>query len=208
MDPSPHPDLTWLRPPGNQHLVEEVRREVIGSISYRPFEGDRRVFVIEAADAMAEESQNALLKTLEEPPGYAHMILITAEPAALLDTVLSRCTAIRFAPLPPESLQRRLAAELPGQRRGRARGAGAARRRRPGPSPPARLADRPATARLLGELRPRGALRSARRAAVGRPDQACRRERQAAGLGRRRRRLRARRGVRQGPRRHPGQARG
>ncbi len=115
LDPSPHPDLTWLRPPGNQHLVEEVRREVIGAISYRPFEGERRVFVIEAADAMAEESQNALLKTLEEPPGYAHLILITAEPAALLDTVLSRCAAIRFAPLPPESLQRRLAAELPGR---------------------------------------------------------------------------------------------
>jgi DNA polymerase-3 subunit delta' len=63
-DPSPHPDLAWLRPPGNQHLVEDVRREVIGSVSYRPFEGERRVFVVEAADAMAEESQNALLKTL------------------------------------------------------------------------------------------------------------------------------------------------
>jgi DNA polymerase III subunit delta' len=112
-DPSPHPDLTWLRPPGNQHLVEDVRREVIAAVAYRPFEGGRRVFVIEAADAMAEESQNALLKTLEEPPGYAHLILITAEPAALLETVRSRCAAVRFAPLPPESLERRLAAELP-----------------------------------------------------------------------------------------------
>ena len=113
-DPSPHPDLTWLRPPGNQHLVEDVRRDVIGAVAYRPFEAARRVFVIEAADAMAEESQNALLKTLEEPPGYAHLILITAEPAALLETVRSRCSPIAFAPLPPESLQRRLAAELPG----------------------------------------------------------------------------------------------
>jgi DNA polymerase-3 subunit delta' len=113
-DPSPHPDLNWLRPPGNQHLVEDVRRDVIGAVAYRPFEGGRRVFVIEAADAMAEESQNALLKTLEEPPGYAHLILITAEPASLLETVRSRCIAIPFAPLPPESLQRRLAADLPG----------------------------------------------------------------------------------------------
>jgi len=113
-DPSPHPDLTWLRPAGSQHLVEDVRREVIGAVAYRPFEGERRVFVIEAADAMAEESQNALLKTLEEPPGYAHLVLITAEPAALLETVRSRCTAISFAPLPPQSLQRRLAADLPG----------------------------------------------------------------------------------------------
>ena len=114
-DPSPHPDLTWLVPPGNQHLVEDVRREVIGAVAYRPFEGDRRVFVIAAADAMAEESQNALLKTLEEPPDYAHLILITAEPASLLETVRSRLAAITFQPLPPASLERRLAVELPGR---------------------------------------------------------------------------------------------
>jgi DNA polymerase-3 subunit delta' len=112
-DPSPHPDLTWLRPPGNQHLVEDVRRELIGAVAYRPFEGERRVFVVEAADAMAEESQNALLKTLEEPPAYAHLLLVTAEPAALLDTVRSRCAPVAFAPLAPAALERRLAAELP-----------------------------------------------------------------------------------------------
>ncbi|MEO7197412.1 MAG: AAA family ATPase [Solirubrobacterales bacterium] len=113
-DPSPHPDLTWLRPPGNQHLVDEVRREIIASVPYRPFEAGRRVFVIEAADAMAEESQNALLKTLEEPPDYAHLILITTEPSALLETVRSRCQRIDFAPLAPAVLAGRLADELPG----------------------------------------------------------------------------------------------
>jgi len=113
-DPSPHPDLSWLRPPGNQHLVDDVRRDVIAAVAYRPFEGERRAFVIESAEAMAEESQNALLKTLEEPPPYAHLILITAEPAALLDTVRSRCQEVVFAPLAPEAAERRLAAELPG----------------------------------------------------------------------------------------------
>ena len=111
---SPHPDLVWLRPPGNQHLVEDVRRDVIANVSYRPFEGERRVFVVEVADAMAEESQNALLKTLEEPPSYAHLILITAEPAALLDTVLSRCQRVEFAPLSAAAMERELAAALPG----------------------------------------------------------------------------------------------
>ena len=62
---------------------------------------------------MAEESQNALLKTLEEPPGYAHLILITSEPGALLETVRSRLAEVRFAALPLESVERRLAAELP-----------------------------------------------------------------------------------------------
>lgn len=108
-DPSPHPDLVWLRPAGTQHLVDEVRERVIAAAFYRPFEGDRRVFVIEAADAMAEESQNALLKTLEEPASFAHVILISAEPAALLETVRSRCQRIRFARLGPQQVEARLA---------------------------------------------------------------------------------------------------
>lgn len=111
-DPSPHPDLAWLRPPGNQHLVDEVRERVIGAVSYRPFEGGRRLFVIEDADAMAEESQNALLKTLEEPPSYAHLVLVSSEPAGLLETVRSRCREIRFTPLPRAAVERRLGAEL------------------------------------------------------------------------------------------------
>jgi DNA polymerase-3 subunit delta' len=121
-DPSPHPDLVWLRPPGAQHLVETVRDRVIAAAAYRPFEGRRRVFVIEAAEAMAEESQNALLKTLEEPPPFAHLILITAEPQALLETVRSRCRPVRFGRLAPEAVEARLGADGdPAERRAAAR---------------------------------------------------------------------------------------
>jgi DNA polymerase-3 subunit delta' len=124
-DPSPHPDLVWLRPVGTQHLVDEVRERVIGAAAYRPFEGERRVFVIDAADAMAEESQNALLKTLEEPAPYAHILLVSAEPQALLETVRSRCQVVRFARLGPQQLEARLVAQLPdvdeAQRRAAAR---------------------------------------------------------------------------------------
>ena len=98
-DPSPHPDLVWIAPRGTQHLVDEVRQRVITASAYRPFEGERRVFVIEAADAMADESQNALLKTLEEPGDFVHLLLISAEPELLLDTVRSRCQEVRFRPL-------------------------------------------------------------------------------------------------------------
>ena len=108
-DPSPHPDLAWLRPPGAQHLVDEVRERVIEAAPYRPFEGERRVFVIDEADAMAEESQNALLKTLEEPAAFAHLILISSQPTALLDTVRSRCREIAFAALGPDAVEARLA---------------------------------------------------------------------------------------------------
>ena len=113
IDPSPHPDLVWLTPRGAQHLVEEVRERVIRAASYRPFEGEKRVFVVEAAEAMRDESQNALLKTLEEPPDFVHLILLTSEPAALLETIASRCQPIDFAPLPIAALEASLEARDP-----------------------------------------------------------------------------------------------
>ena len=105
LDPSPHPDLVWLAPAGAQHMVEEVRERVIRAAAYRPFEGGKRVFVVEAAEALRDESQNALLKTLEEPPQFVHLILVT---------VASRCQAIEFAPLRAEVLEAELATEPTG----------------------------------------------------------------------------------------------
>jgi DNA polymerase III subunit delta' len=113
LDPSPHPDLVWLAPQGAQHMVEEVRERVIRAAAYRPFEGGRRVFVIEAAEALRDESQNALLKTLEEPPAYVHLILLTAEPAALLETIASRCQPVEFSPLPVEAVEAALSGDNP-----------------------------------------------------------------------------------------------
>ncbi|HEY8501387.1 MAG TPA: hypothetical protein VIL21_01770 [Solirubrobacterales bacterium] len=113
LDPSPHPDLVWLAPTGAQHMVEEVRERVIRASAYRPFEGGKRVFVVEAAEAMRDESQNALLKTLEEPPGFVHLILLSSEGEGLLETVASRCQPIEFAPLPAEVLEEELAGEGP-----------------------------------------------------------------------------------------------
>ncbi len=63
---------------------------------------------------MAEESQNALLKTLEEPAPFAHILLVSSQPSALLETVRSRCQTIGFAALSPEAIAERLAAENPG----------------------------------------------------------------------------------------------
>ena len=110
LDPSPHPDLVWIAPRGAQHLVEEVRERVIRAAAYKPFEGGSRVFVIEAAEAMRDESQNAMLKTLEEPPGFVHLILLSSEPEALLETIASRCQPVEFAPLPAPVLEAELTA--------------------------------------------------------------------------------------------------
>jgi DNA polymerase-3 subunit delta' len=113
LDPSPHPDLVWLRPPGAQHLVDEVRESVIRAASLRPAEGERRAFVIEEAEALRDESQNALLKTLEEPPTFAHLILICSEPELLLPTIVSRCQPVAFGPLSPEAVGEALEGDAP-----------------------------------------------------------------------------------------------
>src|ERR1700743_353171 len=101
LDPSPHPDLVWLAPRGAQHMVDEVRERVIRDSVYRAFDGEHRVFVSEPAEAMRDESQNALLKTLEEPPSYVHMTLLTSEPDGLLETIASGCHPGAFPRPPP-----------------------------------------------------------------------------------------------------------
>ena len=115
LDPSPHPDLVWLTPRGAQHMVEDVRERVIRAAAYRPFEGGKRVFVIEAGEQMRDESQNALLKTLEEPPPFAHLLVLSSEPEALAETIVSRCQPVEFEPLPATAVEEALAAEAPAE---------------------------------------------------------------------------------------------
>jgi DNA polymerase-3 subunit delta' len=75
--------------------IRTVRERLLDVIGYRPFEGVRRVYIIDPADALTREAQDALLKTLEEPPAAAVLILISAYPDTLLPTIQSRCRRIR-----------------------------------------------------------------------------------------------------------------
>lgn len=76
--------------------IEQLRDRVLNVVGYRPFEARRRIFIIDPADAMSDAGQDALLKTLEEPPPAAMLMLITAFPDALARTVQSRCRRLRF----------------------------------------------------------------------------------------------------------------
>ncbi len=76
--------------------IEQLRDRVLDVVGYRPFEAQKRVFSIDPADAMTENGQDALLKTLEEPPPAAILILITSYPDSLRPTVQSRCRRLRF----------------------------------------------------------------------------------------------------------------
>jgi DNA polymerase-3 subunit delta' len=101
-----HPDVRVLRPEGRGgQLRAEGVREAIAEIPFRPFEGRRRVIIVADAERMNPTTANTLLKTLEEPPPWATLILVTANEAALLPTILSRCQIFRFSPLAPEALE-------------------------------------------------------------------------------------------------------
>ncbi len=80
--------------------IGALRSQVLATVNYRPFEGRRRVYIIDPADALGEEAQDALLKTLEEPPEAVVLILVSAYPDTLVPTILSRCRRVRFGPLP------------------------------------------------------------------------------------------------------------
>jgi DNA polymerase-3 subunit delta' len=94
-----HPDVIVVEPGETGAIKIEQLRDVIDRAQYRPFEGRRRVVIINEADAAGADAQSALLKTLEEPPSASLFILISSIPDALLPTVLSRCPRLRFGPL-------------------------------------------------------------------------------------------------------------
>jgi DNA polymerase-3 subunit delta' len=104
-----HPDLTWVRPSGAaEMLVGDIEEPVIGAASRTPFESQRRVFVIEGADTMNDQAANKMLKTLEEPPPFAHLVLVTDKLGNMLATILSRCQLVRFEAPTPAELSMRL----------------------------------------------------------------------------------------------------
>lgn len=99
-----HPDVLIVEPGDSGAIKVDQVRDLIDRAAYRPFEGRRRVVIIDEADALVPAAQNALLKTLEEPPSLSVFMLITARPDALLATVRSRCPRLRFRPLGPEDV--------------------------------------------------------------------------------------------------------
>jgi DNA polymerase-3 subunit delta' len=107
-----HSDVMLIDRGGEASIKIKVLRErLLDTSSYRPFEAERRVFIIDPADAMTPEAQDSLLKTLEEPPSASIIILITAYPDTLQATIRSRCRRLRFAPLAEADVARVLVAQ-------------------------------------------------------------------------------------------------
>jgi DNA polymerase-3 subunit delta' len=92
-----HPDLTWVVPSGaHEILVSDIAEPVVAAASKTPFESRRRVFVIERVDELGDEAANRMLKTLEEPAWFVHLILLTDRLSDVLPTISSRCQLVRF----------------------------------------------------------------------------------------------------------------
>jgi DNA polymerase-3 subunit delta' len=106
-----HPDVVIVEPGETGSILIDQIRDVVDRSGYRPFEGRRRVVIVDEADALVQPAQGALLKTLEEPPSASMFLLVSSQADSLLPTVRSRCPRLRFAALPAADVARVLRSE-------------------------------------------------------------------------------------------------
>jgi DNA polymerase-3 subunit delta' len=98
-----HPDVEVIAPEGNFIRKEEITEINLHAV-YRPYEARAKVYVFLDADSFNAEAANAFLKTLEEPPGHVHFILVTDRPEKVLPTIASRCQPVIFSAVPTPAL--------------------------------------------------------------------------------------------------------
>jgi len=108
-----HPDLYVVEPVGDQIRIDDVRA-LRHDLHMRPFEADRRVYVLFSADTMNEDAADALLKDLEEPPPYAVIVLVADDLGPLPETIRSRCQLVPFRRLSERAIRDEVAARAPG----------------------------------------------------------------------------------------------
>lgn len=108
-----HPDIirvTHEKP--NTISVDDIRSQVNNDVAIKPYSSAYKIYIINEADKMTTQAQNAILKTLEEPPAYAVIILLTANLNALLPTILSRCVVLNMKPVSDEQVKKYLMEQL------------------------------------------------------------------------------------------------
>ena len=104
-----HPDVKWITLKGQSEDAktigtDRIREEVVQDMAILPYRSDKKVYIIEQAEKMTVGAQNALLKTIEEPPAYGMILLLTEASSSLLPTILSRCVKVNLEPLPKDLL--------------------------------------------------------------------------------------------------------
>ena len=101
-----NPDIIYVEPTDKKVISAEQARQIVTDAYIKPFESQKKVYIINDASKLNEFSQNCLLKVLEEPPEYAVFIIIATTETVLLQTVLSRCTVVRFSAVDKETVRK------------------------------------------------------------------------------------------------------
>lgn len=101
-----HPDVIYFQPlkNGKTYTIEDVREQLLETVDLKPFQYEKKIYIIEKADTLNIQSQNALLKTLEEPPVHAVFLLLAERAEAFLPTILSRVVVMKIRPLSAETI--------------------------------------------------------------------------------------------------------
>src|SRR5699024_725727 len=99
-DSGNHPDIVYVRPTKKTLGVDDVREQILENVSLKQYRYRYKIYIVEQADTMTVQAQNALLKTLEEPPAYAVFLLLAENQTAFLPTILSRTVTLHIRPLP------------------------------------------------------------------------------------------------------------
>jgi len=107
-----HPDVHIITPEGDYIKIEQIR-SLKREIGYKPYEGKKKIWIIQGADKLTLEASNSLLKALEEPPSDSVLILISQSQEKLLPTILSRCEIIRFLSLSSGEIEKLISEYLP-----------------------------------------------------------------------------------------------
>lgn len=111
-----HPDITEVtHDKPNTISVEDIRQQVVDDVQVRPYCSPYKVYIISDGEKMNTQAQNALLKTIEEPPSYVVILILTTNISALLPTIVSRCVQLNIKPVPDEQVRAYLMehAEIP-----------------------------------------------------------------------------------------------
>lgn len=108
-----HPDIIHITHEKPATIgVDDIREQINDTISIRPYSSQYKIYIMDEAEKMTIQAQNALLKTIEEPPSYAVILLITANPEAFLPTILSRCVQLKLRPLDDATIRDYLVTNL------------------------------------------------------------------------------------------------
>ncbi len=101
-----HPDLIYVTHEKPSSIgVEDIRKQIYDTIFIMPYSSPYKIYIVDEAEKMTVQAQNALLKTIEEPPSYAVLILLTTSQEAFLPTILSRCVQLKVKPLKDEMVR-------------------------------------------------------------------------------------------------------